>query len=124
MNPLRHGRLLLIAAAMIGFPVWAAAEDAPPAPPSTDSIKACVKQMDIAGKWSFDWKRLQIGAPRRARNSYEALYAPEGSARAGLYGYPVHVIFSVNGGADIDAVYWLVRDASGHWQIPAVCTLP
>lgn len=115
---------LLMVAGMLCLSATVGAEDAPPPPPSADDIKACVRQIDIAGKWSFDWKRLEIGAPRHARNSYEALYAPPGSARANLYGYPVHVVFSVNGHADIDSVYWLVRDAAGHWQIPAVCTLP
>ena len=102
----------------------ASAAEAPAPPPSVDAIKACIRQMDIAREWSFDWKRLEIGAPRLPRNSYEALYAPAGSARAPLYGYPVHVVFSVNGHADVDSVYWLVRDAAGHWQIPAICALP
>jgi hypothetical protein len=39
------------------------------------------------------------------------------------YGYPVHVVYSLVGLADIDSVYWLIRDASGHWEIPAVCVL-
>ena len=97
--------------------------DEVPAPPSADAIKACIKQMDIGGKWSFVWKVLEIGAARHPRNSYEALYAPAGSARMNAYGYPVHVVFSLNGGADIDAEYWLARDANGHWQIPAICTV-
>jgi hypothetical protein len=115
---------LLAGAALACMSGWATAEEAPAPPPSIDDIKACIRQMDTASKWSFDWKRLEVGMPRRARNSYEALYAPAGAARANLYGYPVHVVFSVNGHADIDSVYWLVRDAAGHWQIPALCTLP
>jgi hypothetical protein len=115
---------LLAGVVLAGMSGWAIAEEVPAPPPSTDDIKACIRQMDIANKWSFDWKRLEVGTPRRARNSYEALYAPAGSARATLYGYPVHVIFSVNGHQDIDSVYWLVRDAAGHWQIPALCSLP
>jgi hypothetical protein len=122
---IRYPWLLLAAAAMVCMSAGAIADDAPAAPPSGDDIKACIRQIDIANKWSFDWKRLEIGAPRRPRNSYEALYAPAGSARAdSLYGYPVHVVFSVNGRATIDSIYWLVRDSAGHWQIPAVCSLP
>jgi hypothetical protein len=101
----------------------AAAEEVAAPAPSADAIKACIRQMDLGNKWTFDWKLLDIGAPRHPRNSYEALYAPPGSARASAYGYPVHVMYSVNGQADIDAVYWLIRDGSGHWQIPALCTI-
>jgi hypothetical protein len=46
-----------------------------------------------------------------------------GAGWAKAYGYPVHVVYSVNGRAEIDARYWLIRDASGHWQIPAICTV-
>jgi hypothetical protein len=87
------------------------------------AIKACVKQVDIGDKWSFTWKLVEIGAARHPRNSYEALYSPAVEGRAKMYGYPVHVMYNVNGSADIDAVYWLIRDAGGHWQIPAICTL-
>ncbi len=123
---MRHSTLfpgvLLAGVAIVCISGWATAEEAPP-PPSAGDIKACVKQMDIGDKWRFDWKLLEVGAPRHPRNSYEALYAPAGAAFANLYGYPVHVVFSVNGRAPIDAVYWLVRDAAGHWQIPAICTM-
>ena len=101
----------------------AMADEIPAPAPSVDAIKACIRQMDIGNKWRFDWKLLQIGAPRHPGNSYEALYAPAGAARAAAYGYPVHVVFNLDGRADIDAVYWLIRDAGGHWQIPAICTL-
>jgi hypothetical protein len=102
---------------------WATAAEAPAPPPSAGDIKACIKQMDIGDKWSFDWKQLEVGAPRHPRNSYEALYAPVGATLANMYGYPVHVVFSVNGRPNIDAVYWLIRDPAGHWQIPAICTV-
>jgi hypothetical protein len=98
--------------------------DAGPAPaPSAEAIKACIKQMDLGNEWSFEWKRLDIGTARHPRNSYEALYAPQGTGRWNAYGYPVHVAFSLNGRANIDAIYWLIGDASGHWQIPAICTV-
>jgi hypothetical protein len=107
----------------IFFPPGRAIADEKPAPaPSAAAIKACIKQMDIGDKWSFDWKLVAVGVPRHPRNSYEALYAPAGTGRDNAYGYPVHVVFSVNG-TDIDAVYWLIRDGSGHWQIPAICTV-
>ena len=101
----------------------AAADEAAAPVPSPAAIKACIRQMDVGNKWSFDWKLLDIGSARHPRNSYEALYAPPGARWANAYGYPVHVVFSVNGQANIDAVYWLIRDASGHWQIPAICSL-
>lgn len=101
----------------------AMADEAPAPAPSAQAIKACIKQMDLGNKWSFDWKRLDIGAARHPRNSYEAAYAPPGTARWNAYGYPVHVVFNVNARAHIDAVYWLIEDAGGHWQIPAICTL-
>jgi hypothetical protein len=119
----RPGRLL-VAAAIACICGRAIADETAAPPPSADAIKACIRQMDIGDKWSFEWKLLEIGAPRHPRNSYEALYAPAASASANLYGYPVHVMFSVNGRAAIDAVYWLIRDARGHWQIPALCTIP
>jgi hypothetical protein len=101
-----------------------AVADEPAAPaPSAEAIKVCIRQIDLGNNWSFEWKLLDIGAPRHPRNSYEALYAPAGTGRWNSYGYPVHVVFSVNGRAGIDAAYWLIQDASGHWQIPAICTL-
>jgi hypothetical protein len=114
---------LLAGMASFGLCAGAHADDAPVPPPAAGDIKACIRQMDIGDHWSFDWKLLEIGAPRHPRNSYEALYAPAGAGRSALYGYPVHVVFSVNGHADIDAVYWLIRDPGGHWQIPAICTV-
>src|ERR1700761_5918472 len=81
----------------------ASADDAPTPPPSAQAIKACVQQMDMGNGWRFVWKSLEIGSPRLARNSYEALYAPMGSPRAHLFGYPVHVVFSVNGHTEIDS---------------------
>ena len=101
----------------------AGADEAPPAPPSVADIKACIKQMDVADKWQFEWQLLEIGAPRHPRNNYEALSFMGGEGRRADYGYPVHVIYSVVGLADIDSVYWLIRDANGHWQIPAICVL-
>jgi hypothetical protein len=99
------------------------ADETPAPPPSAADIKACIGQMDIDGKWSFDWQLLEIGAPRHPLNAYEALYAPPGASAYKAYGYPVHVVYRVNGRADIDAVYWLIRDGGGHWQIPAICTV-
>ena len=101
----------------------AEADEAPAPAPPAEAIKSCIRQMDPDGKWSFDWRALDIGAPRHPRNSYEALYAPPGTGRWNAYGYPLHVVFSVNGRASIDAQYWLIRDAGGHWQIPAICTI-
>jgi hypothetical protein len=116
-------RMLLAAVALVCTSGRAIADEAPAPPPSADAIKACIKQMDIGNKWSFEWKLLEVGAARHPRNSYEGLYAPAAAAWANLYGYPVHVVFSVNGRPDIDSIYWLIRDAGGHWQIPAICTL-
>jgi hypothetical protein len=115
--------MLLAGLAALGATGQVRAQDVPPAAPSVAAIKACIKQMDIGDKWTFTWKLVQVGAARHPRNSYEALYAPAGTGRANAYGYPVHVMFSVDGRADIDAQYWLIRDGSGHWQIPAVCTV-
>jgi hypothetical protein len=102
----------------------AVADETPVPVPSVAAIKACIQQMDIGNKWSFAWKVVEVEAARHPRNSYEALYAPPGAGWATAYGYPVHVVYSLNGRADIDAVYWLIRDARGHWQIPALCTMP
>jgi len=101
----------------------AAADGMPPPPPSAAAIKSCVEQMDVAGKWRFDWKVLEIGAARHPRNNYEALSFLGGAGRRSDYGYPVHVVYSLVGLAEIDSVYWLIRDAAGHWEIPAVCVL-
>jgi hypothetical protein len=113
----------LAAVAMFCSCGWAIADETPVPPPSVGAIKACIQQMDIRGKWSFTWKVVEVGAARHPRNSYEALYAPPGAARNTAFGYPVHVVYSLNGQADIDAVYWLIRDGRGHWQIPAICTV-
>jgi hypothetical protein len=115
--------MLLAGVATLGLSGRAAAEEMPPPAPSVAAIKACIKQMDIGAKWTFTWNLVEIGAPRHPRNNYEALYAPAGAGRARDFGYPVHVIYSMNGHADIDAVYWLIRDSAGHWQIPAICTV-
>jgi hypothetical protein len=80
--------------------------------------------MDVGNKWRFEWKLLDIGAPRHPRNNYEALSPFGGEGRRGDFGYPVHVVYSVVGIAEIDSVYWLIRDASGRWEIPAICVLP
>jgi hypothetical protein len=101
----------------------AVADEAPPPPPSEAAIKTCIKQMDDGDKWRFEWKVLEIGAPRHPRNNYEALSPFGGEGRRNDYGYPVHVIYSLVGLADIDSVYWLIRDAAGHWEIPAICVL-
>jgi hypothetical protein len=114
---------LLAGVAMFCSCGWAIADESPSPPPSVAAIKACIQQMDIGGKWTFVWKVVEVGAARHPRNSYEALYAPPGGARSNAFGYPVHVIYSLNGRADIDAVYWLIRDGRGHWQIPAICTV-
>jgi hypothetical protein len=115
----------LLAAVVMLCACAACLADATPAPaPSVTAIKACVQQMDIGNKWTFTWKTVEIAAARHPRNSYEALYAPPGAGRSDAYGYPVHVVYSLNGRADIDAVYWLIKDARGHWQIPAICTIP
>jgi hypothetical protein len=116
-------KALLVGVAMFLSGGWAVADETPAPAPAVAAIKACIQQMDIGDKWSFAWKVLEIGAARHPRNSYEALYAPPGPGRSIAYGYPVHVVYSLNGHADIDAVYWLIRDASGHWQIPAICTI-
>jgi hypothetical protein len=116
-------RVCSTGAAMLCMCGGAAAQEAAAPPPAAADIKACIRQMDLGNKWTFDWKVLDIGVARHPRNSYEALYAPPGTVRANAYGYPVHVVFSVNGQADIDAMYWLTRDAAGHWQIPAICIL-
>jgi hypothetical protein len=102
---------------------WAVADERPAPAPSVTAIKSCIQQMDIGNKWSFDWMVVEIGAARHPRNSYEALYAPAGAGWANVYGYPVHVVYRFNGRADIDATYWLIRDARGNWQIPAICTV-
>jgi hypothetical protein len=115
--------MLLGGVAILSLSGQVAADEAPAPPPSVPDIKACIRQMDVDGNWSFDWKLLEIGSPRHPLNAYEALYAPPGAGIYKTYGYPVHVVYRVNGRADIDAVYWLMRDAGGHWQIPAICTV-
>ncbi|HTC51782.1 MAG TPA: hypothetical protein VK700_07605 [Steroidobacteraceae bacterium] len=122
MKCVRPGKLLA-ALAMLCLSGRSVADEAPPPAPSVPAIKACIKQMDLKDQWTFSWKLVEIGAPRHPRNSYEALYAPAGPGRDSVYGYPVHVMYNVNALKDIDAVYWLIRDSRGHWQIPAICTI-
>jgi hypothetical protein len=108
---------------LLGLCAIAVADDKPAPPPTAAQIKACVKQMDISGTWHFEWKVLEIGPPRHPRNNYEALSFLGGQGRRSDYGYPVHVVYSLVGLAEIDSVYWFIRDADGHWEIPAVCIL-
>ncbi len=115
--------MLLTLLVALGLWTGAVADEKPAPPPSAAAIKACVRQMDIGGTWRFDWKVLEIGAPRHPRNNYEALSPFGGEGRRSDYGYPVHVVYSLVGLAEIDSVYWLIRDANGHWGIPAVCSL-
>jgi|SRR5580658_9986560 hypothetical protein len=115
--------MLLAMPATLSLSGRVSAQQMPPPAPSVAAIKACIRQMDIGDKWTFTWNLVQVGAPRHPLNNYEALYAPAGEGRAKAYGYPVHVRYSVKGHADIDAIYWLIRDAGGHWQIPAICTM-
>ncbi len=117
---------VIILGAVLGY-AWLsaahAADEQPPPAPSPAQIKACVKQMDVADQWRFEWKVLDIGAPRHPRNNYEALSPLGGEGRRSDFGYPVHVVYSLVGLAEIDSVYWLIRDASGHWEIPAICVM-
>ena len=101
----------------------AAAAESPPPPPSVEDVQACVKQMDVGNKWHFEWKVLEIGLPRHPQNNYEALSPFGGEGRRSDYGYPVHVVYTLVGLADIDSIYWLIRDPAGHWEIPAICVL-
>jgi len=117
-GPLAAGVLILCTGS-----IASAADQPPPPPPSAADIRACIRQMDVAGKWQFEWKTLEIGAPRHPRNNYEALSFLGGEGRRSDFGYPVHVVYNLVGLAHIDSVYWLIRDASGHWEIPAVCVL-
>jgi hypothetical protein len=101
-----------------------AASTAPDPPPSPAQIEACVQQFDMGKHWRFDWKVVDIGPPRRPRNNLEALAQFGGDGLWDHYGYPVHVMYRLNGATDIDAVYWLIRNAQGAWQIPAICQAP
>ena len=118
---LRQGLSLLVLLASAG-PVLAAST-APEPPPSPAQIKACIEQFDIGRHWRFDWKRVDIGPPRHPRNNLEAMAPFGGQPLLDRYGYPIHLIYSING-TEIDAVYWLMRNAQGAWQIPAICQLP
>jgi len=101
-----------------------AAPAAPDPPPAPAQIEACVQQFDMGKHWRFDWKLVDIGPARHPQNNLEAMAQFGGDGLWDHYGYPVHVKFRLNDAADIDAVYWLIRNAKGAWQIPAVCQLP
>jgi hypothetical protein len=101
-----------------------AASAAADAPPSPAQIKACVQQFDMGKNWRFDWKVVDVGPPRHPQNNLEALGSLGGGGQQDRYGYPVHVVYTLNGATTIDAQYWIMRNARGAWQIPAICTLP
>ncbi len=97
----------------------AAAADAAPTP---EQIRACVAT--LGPEWKVDWKVLQVGPPRAPRNAFEAMNTSEmGQSRPGP-GYPVHVVYVLNGQWTIDTEYFVIKNAAGRWQIPAVCTFP
>lgn len=110
-----------VSASMVCAVAAYGAPAAPPAP-SDESIKACVKQIDTANQWQFDWRELKVGAARHPQNNYEAL-AFGRPGHFDRFGYPVHVVFNVGGLETIDATYWLIQDDKGHWLIPAICSL-
>lgn len=99
------------------LPAASMAAGAPP-PPTSDQIKACIRQIDLAGQWTFDWKSIEVGPPRHAQNPYEkgGLADPE----AGL-GYPVRAVYVFNHTRTIDAHYWMTQDQAGRWRIPGLC---
>ena len=108
---------LLIALALTALPAAALAADAPK-PPTPDAVKACVKQMDLANQWTFDWKTIAVGQPRHPRNAYERAGLPQGEAD---FGYPVHVTYVFNRAYTVDSDYWMTHDAQGRWWIAAIC---
>lgn len=91
---------------------------APLPPPTPEQVKACVQQVDLAGKWTFDWKTIEVGQPRHPQNPYERAGLPQGDAD---FGYPVHVTYVFNRTTTIDSQYWMTHDARGRWWIVAVC---
>jgi hypothetical protein len=110
--------MALIAIAMlVGLPAAAQAAE-PAAPPTADQIKACIKQIDLSGQWTFDWKSIEVGAPRHAQNAYErsGLTDPETG-----FGYPVRAVYVFNHIETIDARYWATQDQTGRWRIPGLC---
>jgi hypothetical protein len=111
----------VIAAASLLLAVPAAAAPAEPAP-TPDQVKACLAQ--LGPQWTMDWKALTIGAPRPPRNNYEARNLSGLGEPQDRVGYPVHVSYVLNGKWPIEADYFLVRNAAGHWQIPTLCIAP
>lgn len=93
-----------------------AAEPAPP--PTSEQIKACIQQMDLAGQWTFDWKSIEVGPARHPQNPYERSGLADPDA---AFGYPVHAVFVFNHTETIDARYWMTQDQAGHWRIPSMC---
>jgi hypothetical protein len=74
--------------------------------------------MDLAKRWTFDWKSIEVGHPRHPRNPYERAGLPQGDAD---FGYPVHVVYVFDHATTIDAEYWMTHDAQGRWWIVALC---
>ncbi len=93
------------------------------APPTVAQIKQCVEQMDTAAKGRFLWKEVKIGPPRLPRDNYEAMDLWGWQSPRRIEGYPVHVVYSFAGLANVDKEYWIIRNESGKWQIPLLCTL-
>ena len=110
---IRTGLLLALAAA----PAVAVAQSPLP-PPTAAQVKACVQQVDLGKRWSFDWKTIEVGAPRHPQNPYERAGLPQGDAD---FGYPVHVVYVFNKTTAIDSDYWMTHDAQGRWWIVALC---
>ncbi len=115
-------KIILGAACTLSLSLAASAASAAEAAPTVDQVKACVAT--LGPEWKADWKKLEIGQPRAPRNAFEAMNTSEmGQSRPGP-GYPVHVVYVLNGQWTIDAEYFVIRNAAGRWQIPAVCTFP
>jgi hypothetical protein len=91
----------------------------PQGAPTRAEVRTCIQDVDPAGRGKFDWKSIEIGAPRGPLNNYEAAGHPDRN----FTGYPVHAVYSFGGFETIDATYWMNRDANGHWQIPYICVL-
>lgn len=115
-------KIVLAAACSLPLLLSAGVAAAAEAAPTADQVKACVAT--LGPEWKADWKTLEIGPARAPRNAFEAMNTSEMAQSRPGPGYPVRVVYVLNGQWTIDTEYFVIKNAAGRWQIPAVCTFP
>jgi hypothetical protein len=112
---------LIAAMTLIALPATAATPQAEG--PTEAQVKACLQQLDVGGKWKFEWREIIVGQRRAPLNSYESMTLIGRASDPNFTGYPVRAKFRFADTTDIDGYYWFYRENDGSWQVPFTCSV-